>query len=175
MVANYLLTMTAVFNGVAQAAHPLTAANAAAGARTRVRKILRLALGTAAGFGVVALLIAVTAPTLCLRTFLPAAEVAALPSQAAGALATALFCLPLMGMAQIATLQLPAVGRPARGTLFACLRSGALLLPVGMVLNVLFGPWSIWWAFAVAEAAVVPLLLWALADFLRKQRGMAFR
>ena len=128
VVANYLLTMTAVFNGVAQAAHPLTAANAAAGARTRVRKILRLALGTAAGFGVVALLIAVTAPTLCLRAFLPAAEVAALPSQAAGALATALFCLPLMGMAQIATLQLPAVGRPARGTLFACLRSGALLL-----------------------------------------------
>ena len=58
VVANYLLTMTAVFNGVAQAAHPLTAANAAAGARTRVRKILRLALGTAAGFGVVALLLA---------------------------------------------------------------------------------------------------------------------
>ena len=170
VVANYLLTMTAVFNGVAQAAHPLTAANAAAGARTRVRKILRLALGTAAGLGVVALIVAATAPTLCLRAFLPAAEVAALPSHAAGALATALFCLPLMGMAQIATLQLPAVGRPARGTFFACLRSGALLLPAGLVLQACFGPWSIWWAFAVAEAAVVPLLLWALADFLRKGR-----
>lgn len=168
VVANYLLTMTAVFNGVAQAAHPLTAANAAAGARRRVRKILRLALGTAAGFGLAGLVVAAGAPTLCLRAFLPEAEIVALPTQATAALATALLCLPFMGVAQIATLQLPAVGHPARGTVFACLRSGALLLPFGLALSALFGPWSIWWAFAAAEAAVVPPLLLALSHFLRR-------
>lgn len=168
VVANYLLTMTAVFNGVAQAAHPLTAANAAAGARRRVRKILRLALGTAAGFGLAGLAVAAGAPTLCLRAFLPEAEIVALPTQATAALATALLCLPFMGVAQIATLQLPAVGHPARGTVFACLRSGALLLPFGLALSALFGPWSIWWAFAAAEAAVVPPLLLALSHFLRR-------
>ena len=167
VVANYLLTMTAVFNGVAQAAHPLTAANAAAGQARRVRRILWLALGTAGAFGLTAMAVAVGAPALCLRAFLPAEEIAALPGQAAGALAMALLCLPLMGVAQIATLQLPAVGRPARGTLFACLRSGALLFPIGLVLGACAGPWAIWWAFALAEAAVLPGLLWALSDFLR--------
>lgn len=167
VVANYLLTMTAVFNGVAQAAHPLTAANAAAGKPRRVRSILWLALGTAEAFGLAAMAVAVGAPTLCLRAFLPADELAALPGQASGALAVALLCLPLMGAAQIATLQLPAVGRPARGTCFACLRSGALLFPIGLGLGAFAGPWSIWWAFVLAEAAVLPGLLWSLSDFLR--------
>ena len=37
-----------------------------------------------------------------------------------------------------------------------------------LALSALFGPWSIWWAFAAAEAAVVPPLLLALSHFLRR-------
>ena len=162
VVANYLLTMTALFNGVAQAAHPLTAANAAAGLGARAGRVVSLAFRTAAGAGVVAAVAAVLVPDAFLRAFLPADAVAALPGAAPGALATALLCLPLMGLAQIATLQLPALGRPGLGTLFAFLRGGVLLAAFGWALGWALGPWGVWWAFAAAEAAVLPGLFLAL-------------
>lgn len=162
VVANYLLAMTALFNGVAQAAHPLTAANAAAGRPARARRVVALALRVAGGAGAAAALGALAAPGAFLRAFLPAGEVAALPAAATGALATALLCLPLMGAAQIATLQLPALGRPGLGSAFAFLRGGALLAAFGWALGWAVGPWGVWWAFAAAEAAVLPGLLLAL-------------
>ena len=169
VVANDLLVMTALYNGVAQAAHPLTAANAAAGLPGRARRVLTYALGTAAGVGMAGAAFAALFPGLALRAFLPAEAVAALPGAAEGALRAALLCLPLMGLAQIATLQLPALGKPWAGTCFAFLRSGPLLLPLGLLSAWLAGPWGIWWAFAAAEATVVPLLFLALRQAFRRE------
>ena len=162
VLANDLLVMTALFNGVAQAAHPLSAANAAAACWPRVRRVLLMALAVAGGVGGVAAVAAVAAPGLFPRAFLPAEAIAALRAEAPMALAVGLLGLPFMGLAQTATLQLPAVGRPGLGTVFALCRSGLLLLPLGLALGLAVGPWGIWWAFPLAEALILPGLLMAL-------------
>lgn len=159
VLGNDLLVMAALFNGVAQAAQPLVAANAAAGQPCRVRRVLTLALRTAGCLGALAALAAWLAPELFMRAFLPKAAVAALPVAAPAALAAGMLCLPFMGLGQVATLQLPALGRPTAGTLFAFLRNGALLLPIGLLLGWLLGPWRMWWAFLLAEVALLPFLL----------------
>ncbi len=159
VLANDLLVMAALCNGVAQAAHPIVAANAATGRAARVRHVLRLALRTAGALGTAAAVAAWAAPGLFMRAFLPEVAVAALPGEAPAALAAGLLCLPLMGLGQVATLQLPALGRPLAGTVFAFLRAGALLLPLGLLLGWALGPWRIWWAFPLAEALLLPFLL----------------
>ena len=159
VLANDLLVMVALCNGVAQAAHPLTAANAATGHVLRVRRVLTLALRTAGVLGLGAALAAVAFPERFMRAFLSESAVAALPESAPTALAIGLLCLPFMGLGQVATLQLPALGRPMAGTFFAFLRSGIVLLPLGLLLGWIFGPWKIWWAFPLAEALLLPFLL----------------
>lgn len=169
VVANDLLVMAALFNGVAQSAQPLTAANFAARQLKRVRQGLLLALSTAGGLGLTIACFGGLFPEVLMKAFLSGETLAALPREAVVAVSVGMRCLPFMGLGQVSSLLLPALGAPMAGMTFSLLRNGALLLPVGLLLGLLVTPWSIWWAFLVAEAALLPFLFVMLRRAQRAQ------
>lgn len=159
VVANCHLTAAALFGGVAQAAVPIAAANAAVGQTGRVRAVLRLALLAAALLGGAFAAAAVLLPGGVLRVFLPAETVAGLPAGAGRAVAVALGALLPIAAGQCLTLQLPALARPTAGMAMALLRSGGLQLPLALLLWLTVAPGALWWAFPLAELLLLPPLL----------------
>lgn len=170
VVANCHLTAAALFGGIAQAAIPIVAANAAVGRAARVRRLLSLALLTALSAGALFAAGGILFPEAVLRVFLPAGTVDALPDGAGAAVAAALGALLPIAAGQCLTLQLPALARPTAGLTMALLRNGGLQLPLALLLCLALAPEALWWAFALAELLLLPLLL-RLTGLLRTGRA----
>ncbi|MEG1552094.1 MAG: MATE family efflux transporter [Kiritimatiellia bacterium] len=164
VLTNYLLVLAALFNGIAHAAQPIIAANMAVGYARRVKQTLQLALGSAGGVGIGAMAVALCFPLLLLNAFLPVEAIDT--DRAITAIRIGALAFPFVGIGQCVTLSLPALGRPNRGTILAFARSGALLIPLALLLP-LWRAEALWWAFVLAEVAIMPFVFWSLSA--RKQ------
>ncbi len=138
---------------VGQAAQPIISTNFGAGKAARIRETLRLALWTTAFFGVFWTVLSMLCPNLYIRIFMsPTEEILAMAPAIIRAYALSFLLLPFN---IFSTYYFQAILRPREAFIVSVARglviSGALIL----LLPLLAGPDSIWFAMPITEVAVM--------------------
>ena len=138
---------------VGQAAQPIISTNFGAGKAARIRETLRLALWTTAFFGVFWTALSMLCPNLYIRVFMsPTEEILAMAPAIIRAYALSFLLLPFN---IFSTYYFQAILRPREAFIVSVARglviSGALIL----LLPLLAGADSIWFAMPITEVAVM--------------------
>lgn len=138
---------------VGQAAQPIIATNFGAGKGSRIRQVLRLALGTVAFFGVFWTVLSMACPRLYIRIFMaPTEEILAMAPAIIRTYAVSFLLLPFN---IFSTYYFQAIMKPRAAFVVSVARglviSGSLIL----ILPVLAGGDALWWTMPITELLVM--------------------
>lgn len=151
---------------VGQAAQPIISTNYGAGQSSRIRQVLKYALMTAFCFGIFWTVLSLAAPELYIRIFMtPTKEVMEIAPSIIRRYGLSFFLLPLN---IFSTYYFQALMKPASAFIVSVSRglviSGFLIL----VLPVLFGADSLWFAMPVTELIVAVYVVLTMTRFTRQ-------
>lgn len=151
---------------VGQAAQPIISTNYGAGQGSRIRQVLKYALMTAFCFGIFWTVLSLAAPELYIRIFMtPTKEVMEIAPSIIRCYGLSFFLLPLN---IFSTYYFQALMKPASAFVVSVSRglviSGFLIL----VLPVLFGADSLWFAMPVTELIVAVYVTLTITRFTRQ-------
>ena len=151
---------------VGQAAQPIISTNYGAGQSSRIRQVLKYALMTAFCFGIFWTVLSLAAPELYIRIFMtPTKEVMEIAPSIIRRYGLSFFLLPLN---IFSTYYFQALMKPASAFIVSVSRgliiSGFLIL----VLPVLFGADSLWFAMPVTELIVAVYVTLTITRFTRQ-------
>ncbi len=151
---------------VGQAAQPIISTNYGAGQGSRIRQVLKYALMTAFCFGIFWTVLSLAAPELYIRIFMtPTKEVMEIAPSIIRRYGLSFFLLPLN---IFSTYYFQALMKPASAFVVSVSRglviSGFLIL----VLPVLFGADSLWFAMLVTELIVAVYVTLTITRFTRQ-------
>ena len=159
VLSNCIILFQSLFYGVGQSIQPLVSINYGAKRHDRVRKLLSLALGTAAVMGVLFCGAVELFPGAILRLFMDTTD--AVMAIGPGILRTYAVAFLLMGGSIVASYYFQSVLKHGRSLLVSLLRGFILSAALVVLLPALFGFEAIWWAIPLAELVtlVISLLL----------------
>ena len=148
---------------IGQAAQPIISVNFGAGQGGRIRRVLRYALGTAAAFALFWTAAGLAAPNLFVRLFMtPTAEILAMAPGIIRPYSLSFLLLPLN---IFSTYYFQALLKPGTAIVVSvargCVVSGALIL----LLPLLAGPDSLWFAMPIAELITAVYVVYMLRKY----------
>ena len=149
VLSNCIILFQSLFYGVGQSIQPLVSINHGARQHDRVRRLLSLALGTAAVMGVVFCGVVELIPGAILRLFMDTT-----PSVMAigpAILRTYAIAFLFMGGSIVASYYFQSVLKNGRSLLISLLRGFLLSAALVVILPAVFGFEAIWWAMPAAE------------------------
>lgn len=160
----YMPFVFMIGNAIAQAAQPIISYNYGLGLNKRVRDTFKLALYTAAVFGIAVMAVFITLPDMLVGLFIgldtPAAGIA---SEGFPYISSGFVCF-ILNLAVIGYFQ--SVERVVPATAFALMRGLVFLVPSFVLLPKVMGVKGIWLAMPLSEmlTAVVILLYYAISS-----------
>ena len=149
VLSNCIILFQSMFYGIGQSIQPLVSINHGARQHDRVRKLLTLALGTAAVMGVAFCGVVEVLPGAILRLFMDTT-----PSVMAigpGILRTYAIAFLLMGGSIVASYYFQSILQNGKSLLISLLRGFIISAALVLILPVVFGFEAIWWAIPAAE------------------------
>ena len=149
VLSNCIILFQSLFYGVGQSIQPLVSINHGAGQLGRVRRLLTLAMGTAAVMGVLFCGVVELFPAAILRLFMDVTG----PVLAIGPaiLRTYAVAFLLMGVSIVASYYFQSILKNGRSLLISLLRGFLLSAALVLLLPAAFGFDAIWWAMPVTE------------------------
>ncbi len=158
VIANLALVAASMFTGVAQGSQPVVSTCYGRGEHGGVRKILRLAAGTALGLAALLNLAVWLFPQVIVGIFNSVGD-AALAALAVRGLPRYFCGFFLAGLNIVLAAILSAVEKPGSAFVISILRGGAASLPLLFLLSAVWGMDGVWFSFPAAEAVTLAVAL----------------
>lgn len=142
---------------IGQASQPLISMNLGAGQGSRIRQILKYCLITAAVFGVLWYMIAVLFPDELVRIFMtPTTDILSIAPHIIGVYGLSFLLLPFN---IYSTYYFQALMKPKMSMVVSVGRGALLSGCLILILPVVFGPDSLWWAMPITELVIAIIVV----------------
>ncbi len=149
VISNCIILFQSLFYGVGQSIQPLVSINHGAEQHDRVRKLLSLALGTAAVMGVLFCGVVELFPETILRLFMDVTDSVLVIGPAI--LRTYAIAFLLMGGSIVASYYFQSILKNGHSLLISLLRGFIFCAVLVLLLPAVFGFDAIWWAMPITE------------------------